>query len=172
MNNAHQTIAIRNAGLVLLNGYFPLLFQRLGLVDNNQFISKEDQFKGIHCLQYLATGLSNTEEYLLALNKIICGIPITHPVPEEVNITEADKELMNGLLDAAIAHWSAIGNTSIDGFRGNWLVRDGLLSEESNHWNLTVEKKAYDLLINSSPFSFSIIKFPWMKKPLEVNWPY
>lgn len=172
MNNTHQTIPIRNAGLVLLNGYFPMLFQRLGLVDNNQFISEEDQFKGIHCLQYLATGLSNTEEFFLVLNKILCGIPVTHPVPEEVTITEDEKELMHGLLNAAIAHWSAIGNTSIDGFRTSWLVRDGLLNIESNHWELVVEKRAYDILIQHSPFSFSEIKFPWMGKPLDVNWYY
>jgi hypothetical protein len=163
---------IKNAGVILINSYFPMLFQRLELTTNDQFNSKEDQFKGIHCLQYLATGLLNTEEYLLVLNKIICGIPVTHPVPEEVNITEDEKELMNELLHAAIGYWPAIGETSIDGFRGNWLVRNGILREESDRWELNVEKRTYDILIQRSPFSFSIIKFPWMEKPLHVNWSY
>jgi hypothetical protein len=30
--------------------------------------------------------------------------------------------------------------------RGNFLVRDGLLSEEQDKWELTVEKRAYDIL--------------------------
>lgn len=51
-------------------------------------------------------------------------------------------------------------------------MRNGLLNETANRWTLTVEKKAYDLLIQKSPFSFSIIKFPWMEKPLHIDWPY
>ncbi|MAL59189.1 MAG: hypothetical protein CMC14_04000 [Flavobacteriaceae bacterium] len=165
-------IFANNAGVVLINSYFPLLFQRLGLTTNDQFNTTENQLKAVHYVQYLATGLSKTEESFLPLNKILCGISIANPVPEGIDIKEDEKELMHGLLEAAIGYWPAIGETSIDGFRGNWLVRDGLLNEESNHWDLTVEKKAYDLLLNRSPFSFSVIKFPWMEKPLEVNWPY
>lgn len=71
-----------------------------------------------------------------------------------------------------ISYWPAIGNTSVNGFRGNWLVRDGLLTELEDKWELTVEKRAYDVLIHQSPFSFSIIKLPWMEKPLHVTWPY
>ena len=91
---------------------------------------------------------------------------------ESITITADQKEVMNGLINAAISYWPSIGETSIDGFRGNWLVRDGLLIEKEDRWELTVEKKAYDLLINQSPFSFSVVKYPWMEKPLYVTWPY
>ena len=60
----------------------------------------------------------------------------------------------------------------IDGFRGNWLIRNGLLVETEDRWELKVEKVSYDILLNQSPFSFEIIKFPWMKKPIYVQWPY
>jgi len=169
MENA---IAIPNAGLVLLNSYIPLLFERLGLTANGQFSSSTHQMDAVHYLQFLATGLSETEEHYVPLNKVLCGLAVTTPIASGITISEENKALMHGLLQAAIGHWPAIGDSSIVGFRGNWLVREGLLNEEANHWTLRVEKRPYDLLINKAPFSFSIVHFPWMPKTLQVNWPY
>ncbi|NND61572.1 MAG: hypothetical protein HKN48_00095, partial [Flavobacteriaceae bacterium] len=158
MNNS---ISVKNTGLVLLNTYLPILFERLGMVDNGKFKNEEDSLKAVHYLQYLATGISFTEEIYLPLNKVLCGLVIEAPVTGGLDISEEDKMLIEGLIEAVISHWPDIGNSSIDGFRGNWLVRDGLLKEDEGRWELIVEKKPYDLLINKSPYSFSIVKFPW-----------
>ena len=165
-----EGIAIKNAGLVILNNYFDMLFERLQLTTNKQFTSAENQRNAVHYLQYLVTGLSNTEEAYLPLNKVLCGQSLTQSVPTGITISEAEKQLLDGLIKAVISHWSSIGETSVDGFRGNWLVRDGLLQEWEDRWELTVEKRAYDVLLNRFPSSFSIIKFPWMEKPLHVIW--
>ncbi|MEZ4873946.1 MAG: contractile injection system tape measure protein [Flavobacteriaceae bacterium] len=165
-------IAINNAGLVLLNSYFSILFNRLELVANGNFTSHENKLHAVQYLQFLVAGKTGFEEHFLVLNKLLCGIRLEEPVPLDYTISEGNKELIGSLIDAAIGHWPAIGNSSRDGFRGNWLMRDGLLQEEEAHWTLTVEKRPYDLLINKSPFSFSIIKFPWMPKPIKVQWPY
>ena len=170
MNDLDGTSVINNAGLVLLNSYFPLLFQRLGLMEDSQFISEETQFKAVHCLQYLVAGNTTTKEAYLFLNKILCGVDVSTPLTTEVLISEADKELMDGLIEAAIVHWSAIGESTMEGFRGNWLVREGSLKEKAEYWDLTVEKRAYDVLITRAPFTFSVIYFPWMSKPIHVNW--
>jgi hypoxanthine-DNA glycosylase len=167
-----ETIAIKNAGLVLLNNYIEMLFDRLHLLSNKQFTSAENQSKATQYLQYLVTGLSHTEEMYLPLNKVLCGLPIRQSVPNDLTISEEEINLIKGLISAAISYWSVIGETSVDGFRGNWLVRDGSLRELEDRWELTVDKRAYDVLINQSPFSFSIIKYPWMEKPLYVTWPY
>ena len=167
-----NSISVQNAGLVLLNNYFQVLFERLGLVENSQFISEAAQNDAVRYLQFLATGQENMEESFLPLNKYLCGLQVSQPIPAELSISEADKELMEGLLSAAINHWPAIGESSIDGFRGNWLVREGLLKEQEDHFELIVEKRPYDLLINQSPFSFSIIKYPWMLKQIRVTWAY
>lgn len=167
-----EGIAVRNAGIVILNSYIVMLFERLGLVKNNQFITPENQIDAVQYLQYVITGLSNTEETFLPLNKVLCGLPLTHAVPDEIEIPEETQSLIQGLIKAAISYWTAIGDCSIDGFRGNWLVRDGILVELADKWELTVDKRAYDILINKSPFAFSIIKHPWMEKPLHVIWPY
>ena len=136
-----KAIAINNAGLVILNNYLEMLFERLHLTSNKQFTSAENQRKAVHYLQYVVTGLSNTEETTLSLNKVLCGLPLTQPVPTDFTISEEEKELIDGLIKAVIGHWSSIGQTSVNGFRGNWLVRDGLLQELEDRWELTVEKK-------------------------------
>jgi hypothetical protein len=165
-------VTIMNAGLVLLNSYIPLLFERSGLTIDKKMLGLTSHLNAVHYLQYVATGLNNTEESLLPLNKILCGVPINHPIQDEAFISDEHKKLIEGLIGAVIEHWPAIGNSTIEGFRGNWLVREGLLIEFDDKWELTVEKRAYDLLINKSMFSFSIIKYPWMDKPLHVNWAY
>jgi hypothetical protein len=171
--NANITgILISNAGLVLLNNYIPLLFERLGLVQDKKFIDTAKQIAAVHYLQYVASGIANTEESLLPLNKVLCGLPLSQPVNEDISVSEEHKKIIEGLINAVIEYWPAIGATSIKGFRGNWLVRDGLLVEHDDKWELTIEKRLYDILIYKSPFSFSIIKYPWMDKPLHVIWLY
>ncbi|MCD0465054.1 contractile injection system tape measure protein [Flavobacterium sp. ENC] len=167
-----EGITVRNAGIVLLNDYIVMLFERLGLVKDNEFTSIENQISAVQYLQYVVTGLTETEETYLPLNKVLCGLSMLHTVPDEIEITEANTQLINGLIQAAISYWDAIGECSVTGFRGNWLVREGTLFEMEDRWELTVDKKPYDVLINKSPFAFSIMKYPWMDKPLHVNWPY
>jgi hypothetical protein len=167
-----EGIAVRNAGIVILNNYIVMLFERLNLVKDSHFVSVEAQKKAVQYLQFVVTGLTETEEIYLPLNKVLCGLPFTDNVPDTIEISEQEKRLIDGLLNAAISYWNAIGNSSIDGFRGNWLVRDGILTDLEERWELTVDKRAYDILLNKSPFAFSIIKYHWMSKPLHVIWPY
>jgi hypothetical protein len=165
-------IAVKNAGIVLLNNYIEMLMDRLGLLEQKKFKDKTSQLDAVHYLQYVITGLTKTEEALLPLNKVLCGLPITTPIRESITINEEQEKLIDSLIQASISHWPSLGSTSLLGFRGNWLVRDGLLIEKEERWELTVEKRVYDLLLHKAPFSFSIIRYPWMNKPLHVIWPY
>ncbi|RFZ90946.1 hypothetical protein D0C36_18545 [Mucilaginibacter conchicola] len=166
------TLALKNAGVVLLNNYIPILFNRLGLTNENQFIDNQAAGKAVQYLQFLITGQSATEDICLPLNKVLCGLPLAQSVPQEIDISNNEQQLIEGLINAVINYWKDIGTSSVSGFRGNWLIREGLLTETEERWELTVEKRPYDLLISRSSFSFSIIKHPWMPKPLHVNWPY
>ncbi|WP_286911840.1 contractile injection system tape measure protein [Flavobacterium sp. UBA4197] len=167
-----EAIKVENAGMVILTNYIPVLLERLRLVSGKQFTSSENQHNAALYLQYLITGLQKTDEVCLSLNKVLCGLPVNQDLADQMEISNEDQLLMTGLIEAAISHWTAIGRCSVDAFRGNWLIRDGILTEHEDKWELTVEKRVYDLLLNKSPFSFSIIKHPWMSKPLYVNWPY
>lgn len=165
-------ILIPNAGIVILNSFYKMLFTRLDLLDSDHFKDEGHKLVAVDCLQYVATGSTQCHESDVALNKILTGIPLSFPVKKGIEVSTSKTEIINGMIQAAIKHWQAIGESSVDGFRGNWLVREGMLYEQEEFWNLIVEKRAYDILLNQSPFSFSIIKYPWMPKPLKVEWPY
>jgi hypothetical protein len=168
-----EGIVVRNAGLVLLSSFIPTLFERLGLLTASRtFVSEDAKADAVHYLQYVVTGHSSTEEAYLPLNKLLCGMQLNEPVREGIEISAEHEAIVSGLIGAAISYWPKAGDSSVSGFRGNWLVRNGILSNKNDRWELNVEKRAYDLLIHQSPFSFSIIKLPWMREPLYVNWPY
>jgi hydroxymethylpyrimidine/phosphomethylpyrimidine kinase len=166
------TIPVHNAGLVLFYPYMPMLFQRLDLMDSDhRFVNEAAQLIAVHCLQYLVSG-GSSDGNTLPLNKVLCGLSPSMAMPGKMTINAEYASLMNGMIHAAIEQWPAMGNSSIDGFRGNWLVRDGSLIEQEAQLELVIEKRAYDVLIDTLPFSFAMIKYPWMHKPLHVSWPY
>ena len=161
---------INNAGIVLVQPYLPMLFDRLGLTKENKFVNRDSQQKAVHYLQYLINGRSHTEEHHLALNKILCGLEITTPITSGIDISDNEVKLMEGLLEAVIQNWSILGNTSIEGFRESFLIRDGKLTENENSWGLHVEQKAFDMLIDQIPYSYSPINYSWMEKIIQVKW--
>lgn len=164
-------IPVNNAGLVLLQGFFTPYFHRLNLLEDKGFTSPEKQRQAVHFLQYLVTGQSSTEEQHLALNKLLCGLPLNAPVEYGIDMTSEQEKTAKGLIEAVINYWNAIGSSSVDGFRGNWLLRNGILKEGPDNWELIIEKMAYDILLEKAPFAYSVIHFSWMPKPLYVTWP-
>jgi len=163
-------IEVKDAGIVILNAYFPTLFKKLGLQKDNQFISPAQQTEAVQYLEELATGTTTKDDSLLSLNKVLCGLSVTTSASTDFTPTSDQRTVIEGLISAAIAHWPSIGSTTINGFRGNWLVRQGTLVEKSDSWELTVERRSYDVLLDRSPYSFSTIKYPWMTKPVHVIW--
>lgn len=166
-----ERLAVTNAGLVLLNSYLPALFDRLGLMRERRFKSQEASHRAILALHFLACGFTRAEEPHLVLNKILCGLAPPEPVPLAADFAEAEINLMQGLLQAVLRHWPKAGTSSLDGFRGTWLLRDGILGDNDDHWGLTVTRKPWDILLSKSPFSYVVINLPWMKKPAYVTWP-
>lgn len=166
------TFSVSNAGLIIAHSFFETLFERLGLLNDGEFRSEAEKRKAVHFLQYLATGEKISNENDLMLNKVLCGYPINEPAGTTIDFQESETELIDSLITAMISYWPANEGSSIDGFRGNWLVRDGTLTEEEDRWNLIIEKRAYDVLLLQSPFSFSVISLKWMNKPIFVTWPH
>lgn len=162
---------INNAGVVILQGFFMPFLERLGLVANKQFVNQQAQRQAVHYLQFLVSGQSQTQEQYLTLNKLLCGLPLHEPVEVDIEMTAAQVEICQSLLRSVIGYWRAIGTSSIDGFRGNWLVRDGALAQAGDHWDLIVDRRAYDVLLARAPFTYAVIKLPWMEKAIYVTWP-
>lgn len=168
---APASIYIRNAGLVLLAPFFPRLFGMLNLLDERKTLSERPcQIKAIYMTQYLATAGEKIPEYELFLNKLLTGYPPGESFPSFLEIEESDQQILLSLLNGVRQHWSKMKNTSIQGFRTSFLLRDGVLEEQDDKWLLTVDPRAYDVLLDTLPWTYSPVKFPWMMKPLYVKW--
>lgn len=168
----NEAIYIRNAGLVLMWPFLPHYFGRLNMLnEDNSFKTPELASRAVHLLQYLATKHPGSDEHELMLNKILCGLPIDTPVEYGIYLTEEEVDLSESLLRAVIKQWKAMGNSSIDGLRGGFLIRDGRLEKKKDgKWRLQVEKKPYDILLGKLPWSYSMVKVSWMPKRLIVEW--
>jgi hypothetical protein len=165
-----ETIYVENAGLVLAAAYVPRLFAMLNLTDNEQFKDTVSAERGVHLLQYLATGVSASPEYQLALNKLLCGVALDIPVADAIEITSEERSAIDGLLEAMIQHWKILGKTSVAGLRASFLQREGKLTRKDQSWHLLVVPKAFDMLLDQLPWGYSTIKSPWMSEVLNVQW--
>lgn len=163
-------VYINNAGIVLLAPYFVRLFDLMSLTEKGAFRDEKTQTKAMFAMQYLAFGQTEFPETELALNKLLVGYSGEEPLPLSVNFTYDEREILNSLLQGAKGNWKVMQHTSVDGFRGSFLIRNGVVAESGELWQLTVEEKAYDILLDSLPWKISPVKLPWMEKPLYVNW--
>ena len=117
------------------------------------------------------TGNVKSAENELLLNKLLCDIPFSTPIENELVLnTEMEAEAIQ-LLNAVIKHWSVLQNTSPEGLRNTFLQREGKLSKsEDGSWKLFVQQNSFDILISKLPWSISIIQLPWMNQMLQVEW--
>lgn len=164
-------VYIRNAGLILLAPYFPRLFSMLHLLDGGRKLSDpENQVKAIFYMQYLVTAQREVPEYELFLNKLLSGYPLEESFSPFFDFGEAEEQILLSLLNSIKCNWNQMKNTSIEGFRNSFLLREGVLEERQDQWVLAVEPRAYDLLLDTLPWSYSPVKFSWMNKPIYVKW--
>lgn len=165
---AAEGIYIGNAGIVLLHPFLLQLFEALDIAAEDKLLQPE---RALCLLYFLATGESVAPEYELLLPKILCNVPLDTPVESGIEPTDAEKEEGMALLDAVIRHWGALRNTSPDGLRGAFFIRPGKISlRYDGDWLLQVETSSYDVLMDSLPWSISMIKLPWMQRMLWVEW--
>ncbi|TAF33003.1 MAG: hypothetical protein EAZ57_07075 [Cytophagales bacterium] len=163
-------IYIDNAGLVLLHPFMGRLFKMLELLEGKVFKSEEAQFKALHLLQYMVYDLDKRDEHDLVFNKILVGIAPQTPVPLTVELSEREKALASSLVMGAIQNWKALKNTSLLNFKVSFLQRGGKITQEGEHYRLTVEQRGYDLLLSRLPWSVSMIKQSWLKYMIFADW--
>ena len=161
---------IENGGLVLLYPYFKPYLETLHLLHHNQFISYHHQLQAIHALEVLVRGENSYREYDLVLNKVLCGLPLSTPLDPELPLNPAIALEAEQLLQSAIHNWAIIKNTSVDGFRRSFLIRDGKLIWRQTSWTLILDRKGYDVLLEYLPYPIYVVKLPWINSPIYVEW--
>jgi hypothetical protein len=168
--NLGEGVSISNAGMVLCWPFFGRFFAALGLVEQGKFKGQKAEERAVQLLQYLATGLTSFEEWDLSLNKILCGVSLNTPISPTLELTLEEDELVRKLINGTIFNWEKIRGTKLETFRETFLVRQGMLYEKDNRWELIVERKAYDVLMDTLNWNISMINLGWMKKRLNVQW--
>jgi Contractile injection system tape measure protein len=163
-------ITVQNAGIVLIVPYFKHFFQELQLIDNHQFISKKVQYKAIHLIKYLATGKTIFDEFDLTLEKLICGLSLDEPVPRNLVFLEREILEADELLKSVIEHWKVLKNSSPDALRNSFFQREGILQKNDFGWQINIERKTQDILLDSIPWGFSMIVNSWNNYIITVEW--
>ena len=167
-----DTIYTGNAGLIILHPFIPYGFQRVGLVNGEGFVNREAQHRAVHLLQYMVNGKEAHAEHELALNKILCALPLEEPVPAEMPLTGEEKQLCGELLKVVIQRWEKMNNSSVEGFQAAFLQREGALWEKDGDWWLRVEARGYDMILQTLPWGIGMIKTPWMEQTIYTEWAY
>lgn len=165
-----ECVLVANAGMVLAAPYLPRLFSSLGLTVEGKFIDEQAAARAVHLVQYMVNGKARSPEYQLVLNKILCGLPTAAPVPAGIDITEAEQQSIDGMIQAMVGHWKAIGNSSIAAMRQTFFTRNGDLQLIDDAWQLQVHPGTFDVLLDRLPWNYTIIKFGWMARPVHVEW--
>ncbi|MCL2931296.1 MAG: hypothetical protein MGG11_03075, partial [Trichodesmium sp. MAG_R03] len=163
-------IYIRNAGLILLWPFLKGFLLKIGLVQENIFIDIISAERAAILFQYIVDNSTEIPEYVLPLNKILCGIDLLEPIDTNLEITKQEITECEYLLSAVIQNWSILKNTSIEGFRKAFLQRKGILKIRDGSYLLQVERETYDILLDRIPWSIKVVKLPWMDNILYVEW--
>ncbi|MBP1652233.1 MAG: hypothetical protein H6Q26_2390, partial [Bacteroidetes bacterium] len=165
-----EGIRINNAGLVLLHPFFYTYFNRLQLLQNGKFVDSKAQQRAIRLLQLLVDGRTDHAEHELVLNKILCNYPLEQPLTPDIEITQLEKELAVQLINAAIQQWEKMRNSSVDSFRASFLQREGLVWQAQDAWFQKVTPRGYDIILQTLPWSFGMIKTSWTDKFFYTEW--
>ena len=164
------SLFIENAGLILLWPFLSRLFDKLNLLENKNFVDETAQQKAILLTEYLVTGNTDFQESSLALNKLICGVPIETYVDVNLSIEPFELKLCDSLLKSVIDNWEKINNSSISTLRETFLIREGVLVKSNADFKLNVEKKPFDVLLTTLPWTISMIQTSFMKNRIIVTW--
>jgi Contractile injection system tape measure protein len=167
-----EPIYIANAGLVILSPYLPRLFDMLGLMSEGAFVNETALKKAILVSQFAVNGVDDIAEEETMLNKILCGAERLPLITNEIILGEHEKSIVDELLQSVIGHWAALGNTSIEGLRQSFLQREGRLlrREDDAGWDLLIEARPFDMLLDRLPWGFATVKYSWMQGMLHVEW--
>ena len=158
---------VENAGLILLHPYLKQLFLNCELLEGNKISDPET---AAHLLQYIATKNEMQFEHRMVFEKFLCNIPIDQPINRNILLASDLKIHAEEMLRAVVANWQALGNTSIDLLRNEYLQRPGKLILNEDNPKVIVERKTQDILLEKLPWGIGLCKLTWKKKIIFTDW--
>lgn len=171
MNGAHpvpEPIRIVDAGVVLCAPFLPELFGRCALSEQGQFLDAARQAQAVHLLEFLLGNESPRESKRdPTLTRLLCGVDLAAILPPVAPLSESQRQAAESVLASIIAQWPRGTQISVAGLRSSYLVRPGRLQLLESHWTLSVERRAWDVLLAELPWSFQRVALH--PKPLVVD---
>jgi hypothetical protein len=159
---------ISRSGLILLHPFLKAFFNDCGWLDDGGRLVNAEM--AVHALYYLGTKKEHPFDFEVVFEKYLLGMRLDQPLEREVLLSREIKDKTAKLLHALKDNWASLGSTGIETIRNEFINRKGKLVLEDNNDRLFVERKTQDILLGGISYNFSLIKLPWHKKYLLVDW--
>ena len=162
---------VDDAGLVILHPFLPTLFERLGYLDEERkFSSLAHQERAAHLLRWIAGFALPHLDYQMALEKVLCDLPLSYPIDSEIELTDLEKEEGVQVLRSVCQYWPPLNGTSPEGLQQSFMRRKAIIVYEDNTWMVRVEGQAIDILLDDLPWEISLLLLPWKEEMIMVEW--
>lgn len=160
---------IQNAGLILIHPFIKTFFEDCSLLHPNtqQLLDPE---LGAHLLHYIATGNTNAPEYDMVFEKFLCNIPVNQTINRHIKLSHKHKAQAKKVIESVQHNWPPMKAASAALLQNEFFQRSGKLVATDYDYNLTIERKAQDILLDKLAWGIGLFKLPWQEKFIFVNW--
>lgn len=172
-----EKVIINNAGMLLFQFFIPRMCRMADYLgdDARHFKDENSKIRAIFLLQYLVYGEEKKySEGELYLNKVLVGLNESTPLPQSCKLTREEIGIVEDLMMMTKKMWEKMKHTSDIALRQTFFQREGVVTYETNQgmskWIIEVEGKAYDVLLDSLPWSYAMYRYPWRDEVIEVRW--
>lgn len=166
-----ETVTVEDAGLVLLWPFLSGFFETLDLLTpKRRWRDAAAPHRAAILLDHLARGTLIAEEADMPLIKLLVGLPTQAVLDAGAPLDPEERAACDTFFKAILEHFAPLGRLTLEGLRGSWLLRPGLLERRDGLPLLRIERRGYDLLMERLPWPREWVRLPWMVEPLRVEW--
>ncbi|KAA2223883.1 contractile injection system tape measure protein [Chryseobacterium sediminis] len=160
---------IQNAGLILIHPFIKTLFEHCELIDPKTQQLTDPELCA-HLLHYIATGKINAPEYDMIFEKFLCNIPMNQTINRHIKLSRKHKTQAKNVIESVQHNWAPMKKSSAALVQNEFFQRPGKLVITDSDYTLTVERKTQDILLEKLSWGIGLVKLPWHKKFIFVNW--
>lgn len=172
-----EKVMVNNAGMLLFQFFIPRMCRMADYLgeDVRHFKDENSKIRAIFLLQYLVYGEEKEySERELYLNKVLVGLNESTPLPRSCKLNKEEIRIVEEMIIMTKRMWDKVKHTSDIALRQAFLQREGVVTCEANQgmsrWIIEVKERAYDVLLDSIPWSYAMYRYPWMNEIIEVKW--
>ncbi|MDV7698771.1 contractile injection system tape measure protein [Chryseobacterium soli] len=160
---------VQNAGLILIHPFIKTFFEDCGLLHpkTQQLLDPE---LCAHILHYIATGKTNAPEHDMVFEKFLCNIPVNQTINRHIKLSRKHKSQAKKVIESVQHNWPPMKTSSVALLQNEFFQRSGKLVATDYDYNLTIERKTQDILLDRLAWGIGLIKLPWQEKFIFVNW--